>query len=663
MRSIGLKLILSIVLLVVGGSVVLGFSAYQNSSKALIAQSEITLFEKAKDVSHFLEARFERSFVELKSLADTQEVRSMDSTIQNTYLKRKLGELEGYLTFAIVTADGVSHYIDGTEADLVDRQYIIDAFAGETTLSSKIISRVTGDPVFMTATPIATENGEPALLLARMDGYYLSDVIDEIGFGESGYGFILDETGKIIGHPDRSLVKEEVGFFDETEAGKKHSGEIEELRSILTTEEGILQYKYDGSERYLGYHTLEVNGWKIAVESFTEELLSGMQGLKRDFLVVGVAIVLVGVLIAYFLSRSISKPIQVVKNIGEKLAEGSFNYEIPAEYLRRNDEIGSLAHTLVRMTDNMRDMIERVRSSATNLTDSSHLLEQKSENVSKMSHEISTAIEQVDHGSEMQVKMSEDSARSMGEMSTGIHNVAEIAANIAGNSDYIIERVSAGHVAVRTSVKQMNSIQTSTKQSTNVIRQLAQEALEIGQISKMITDISEQTNLLALNASIEAARAGDAGKGFAVVASEVRTLSEQTAHSASQINRLIDSVQAHTSEAVKASEQGDENVVKGLEVITQLGDRFEEIVHSIEKISKDIGEMSAVSEEMSASSEDVSAAMEEMAATARDASDYIGEVKDAANHQLRTVGDMRKDTEHLHALAEELRSSIGRFSI
>lgn len=54
------------------------------------------------------------------------------------------------------------------------------------------------------------------------------------------------------------------------------------------------------------------------------------------------------------MARSISKPIQVVKSIGEQIAEGSFSYEIPARYLRRNDEIGSLSHTLVRMTDNMK---------------------------------------------------------------------------------------------------------------------------------------------------------------------------------------------------------------------------------------------------------------------------------------------------------------------
>lgn len=662
MRTIGSKLILSIVLLVIGGSVLLGFFTYLNSSRALLAQAEITLNEKSMDTAHYIEERFKRSFVELEALAESREVRSMDENIQNNYLAGQLENQSDYLTFAIITSDGVSHYLDGTTADLADRQYVIDAFNGQTTLSSSIISRVTGEPVFMMATPIETVTGEPALLLARMDGYYLSSIVDEIGFGEGGYAFILDETGKIIGHPERTLVKDEVSFFDQTEEGKEQSAEIDELRNILTSGEGVIRYKYSGTERFLGYHTLD-NGWKMAVVSLKDDMLKGMYGLKKDFFIVAVVIILIGVFIAYFMARSISKPIQTVKTIGEQLTEGSFDYEIPEKYLHRSDEIGSLSRTLVRMTDNMKEMIENVRNGAENMAESSQVLEQKSEQVTEMSSDILSAIEQIEHGSEMQVQMSEDSARAMEEMSTGIQDVAEIAGNIAGNSEYITDRVNEGHVAVRTSVQQMNNIQNSSSRSASVIRQLAEEALEIGQITKMITDISEQTNLLALNASIEAARAGEAGKGFAVVASEVRKLSEQTAESASQINRLIDSVQMHTKEAVEAASEGDENVNKGLNVINQLGERFEEIVLSVAQISKDISEMSAVSEEMSASSEEVSAAMEEMAATARDASDYIGEVTDAAGKQVSTAREMDQYTDRLLGLSEELRASISKFAI
>jgi len=179
----------------------------------------------------------------------------------------------------------------------------------------------------------------------------------------------------------------------------------------------------------------------------------------------------------------------------------------------------------------------------------------------------------------------------------------------------------------------------------------------------MITDISDQTNLLALNASIEAARAGDAGKGFAVVAEEVRKLSEQTAGSAAQINVLIDRVQAHTLEVVKAAESGEENVARGLVAIEAVGERFEEIVQAVGKIAGQIEEMNASAEQMSANTEEVSASMEEMAATAHAASDYVSEVKQATSEQMNTVETMNDQTVKMSEMANRLQGAIQKFKL
>ena len=59
--------------------------------------------------------------------------------------------------------------------------------------------------------------------------------------------------------------------------------------------------------------------------------------------------------------------------------------------------------------------------------------------------------------------------------------------------------------------------------SNDQISSLAAAAQKIGDVVKLIQDVTGQINLLALNATIEAARAGEAGRGFAVVASEVKS--------------------------------------------------------------------------------------------------------------------------------------------
>lgn len=662
MKSIGSKLTFSIILLLVIAAVSLGFFTYMNSSKAVIDQVKVTLTEKTADTSHYLEERFKRSSVELEALATSEDVRSMDTAKQHAFLTKKLTDNEDYLTFAIITEDGISHYLDGTTADLSDRDYVKNAFNGETTMSDIIISRVTNEPVMMMATPIETKTNEPALLLARIDGYYLSGIIDEIVIGENGHAFIINADGMILAHQNRDWVKDQINFLEQSRVDKKETAQAKAIETMLSNDSGIVNYEVNNEKQLLGYHNLN-NGWELGVIAYEKDMLKTLNTLKIQFFIVAFIIIILGVILAITTARSVSNPIKAVVKIGEHLANGDFTQTIPDRYRNRQDEIGALSNTFIHITENMKNMIVQVNTSAGNVNEASGQLDVQVTIVNEMSYEISSAIQEIDQGSASQVAMSKESATAMEQMASGIQDVAEIAATVATNSDFITEKVNDGHKALQLSIQQMNNIQTGTNVATDIIKLLHEESQEIGQISKMITDISEQTNLLALNASIEAARAGDAGAGFAVVANEVRVLSEQTAHSAAQINNLIEVVQTHTSEAVAATEKGEENVNEGIEVLSTLGNRFDEIIQSIEQVSNEIEEMNAVSEQMAAGSQQVSASIDEIAATAKIASEYVSEVTSSTDNQIQTVDEMSVFTQRLNEMVEELRQSISKFKI
>jgi methyl-accepting chemotaxis protein len=83
-------------------------------------------------------------------------------------------------------------------------------------------------------------------------------------------------------------------------------------------------------------------------------------------------------------------------------------------------------------------------------------------------------------------------------------------------------------------------------------------ALDISEMTYIISGISEQTKILALNAAIEAARAGDAGRGFSVVSTEIRSLAESVGRSASRIEDLVSGVQA-TSDSSSRPRNGRRN--------------------------------------------------------------------------------------------------------
>lgn len=662
-KGIGGKLVIAIIALVLVTCGTLGFSTWLNSTKAVEEQVESNLIARAADVSKYIEEHFQLALVEVEAIAEQAVIRSMDFEEQKTYLTKRMDDSKNYLGFGIITSDGVARYLDNTTADLGDREYVKEGFAGKTVMSEITISRVTGEPVILIVAPIDTVTGEKALLLARIDGYYLSNIVEDIQVGENGYALMLDAKGTIIGHKNHALVKEQVNAISAAEESGEITGESLAAKEMIRNSNGY--FSFDTKEHgtiLMGYHTLD-NGWKMGVVALEDEMLAGLSQLKTNFIIMTIIVSILGLLISFVISRSVSKPLRHVLRISEGLSEGDFTQEIPAKYLKRIDEMGTMVRALDKMTDNMRDMISQAGKEATAVNETSCELMGDVLAVTKHSEQIALAIGEVDRGAQSQTAMAEESASAMEQMALGIQNFAEVASTIATNTDFISEKISESNGAVQQSITRMDEIQRGTAIELDIIHKLEQESKEIELISKMITDISDQTNLLALNASIEAARAGDAGKGFAVVAEEVRKLSEQTAGSAAQIKVLIDRVQAHTLEVVKAAEDGEENVARGLVAIEAVGERFEEIVQAVGEIAGQIEEMNASAEQMSANTEEVSASMEEMAATAHAASDYVAEVKNATAEQMNTVEAMNKQTVKMSDMANRLHGAIQKFKL
>ncbi|KOS66204.1 hypothetical protein AEA09_19225 [Lysinibacillus contaminans] len=662
-KGIGGKLIVAIIALVLVTCGALGIFTWINSTNAVGEQVRSNLESRAEDVSKYIEEHFQLTLVEVEAIAEQATIQSMDFEEQKKYLNSRLEDNENYLSFGIITADGTAHYLDDTTADLGDRDYVKAGFTGKSVMSEITISRVTGEPVILIVTPIETVTNEDALLLARIDGYYLSEIVEDITVGNSGYAMMLDAKGTVIGHKNHTLVKEQSNaILAANESGEK-TGEALAVQKMVDNTNGY--FTFDTKEtgtNLMGYHTLN-NGWKMGVIAIEDEMFAGLSRLKSDFLVMTIIVSILGMLISFAISRSVSRPIRHVVRISEGLSIGDFTQEIPDKYLKRIDEMGTVTRALDRMTDNMREMIAQVGKEATAVSEASCDLMGDVLAVTNHSKHIAGAIEEVNRGAQSQTAMSEESASAMEQMALGIQNVAEVASSVASNTEFISEKISESNGAVQQSISRMNEIQAGTNIELDVIRKLAQESKEIGLISKMITDISDQTNLLALNASIEAARAGDAGKGFAVVADEVRKLSVQTAESAAKINMLIDKVQLYTLEAVKAAESGEENVGRGLTSIQAVGERFEEMVSAVGAIASQIEELNASAEQMSANTEEVSASMEEMAATAHAASNHVHEVKNATEEQITTVTAMNEQTVELSEMAKRLNSAVQKFKL
>ncbi|MBC2731912.1 methyl-accepting chemotaxis protein [Thiobacillus sp.] len=292
------------------------------------------------------------------------------------------------------------------------------------------------------------------------------------------------------------------------------------------------------------------------------------------FIIAGIALALAA-LVGFWVTRSITKPVNEALNVANKLADGDLNVHIEA---KGRDETGQLLEAMKTMVGKLSQIISEVRSA--------------SDNLSSASEQVSSTAQSLSQGASEQSASVEETTASIEQMSASIAQNTENAKVTDGMAAKAATEATEGGEAVKQTVTAMKSI-----------------AGKIG----IIDDIAYQTNLLALNAAIEAARAGEHGKGFAVVAAEVRKLAERSQVAAQEIGELA-------SGSVDMAERAGKLLDEMVPSIRKTSDLVQEITAASEEQASGVGQVNSAMNQLNQATQQNASASEELAATAEEMS-------------------------------------------
>jgi methyl-accepting chemotaxis protein len=319
-----------------------------------------------------------------------------------------------------------------------------------------------------------------------------------------------------------------------------------------------------------------------ALSDYQDEVAKEMGKLAADtatssktlVLIVGFTALLIGVLFAWWITRSITHPISEAVEVANNLAEGNLNVKIVVD---SKDETGMLLLAMQNMVVKLTEIISAVRSSADSLASGSE--------------EISATAQSLSQASSEQAASVEETSASIEQMTASINQNTENAKVTDSMAGKAAKEASEGGQAVGSTVEAMKKI-----------------AGKIG----IVDDIAYQTNLLALNAAIEAARAGEHGKGFAVVAAEVRKLAERSQVAAQEIGELASSSVGLAEKAGKLLDEIVPSINKTSDLVQEIASASAEQSSGVGQINSAMGQLNQTTQQNASASEELAATAEEM---------------------------------------------------
>jgi methyl-accepting chemotaxis protein len=351
-------------------------------------------------------------------------------------------------------------------------------------------------------------------------------------------------------------------------------------------------------------------------------------------------------------SEKITEISQRVNKLAEQQLQST--EETSSSILKMDSSIKSV----VESTDSLLSSAERVSSSVIEMSSMTDEIAREAGGLSDLVDSPTSFIKRIvdsirDIGSSIDLlaQRTEEVVSSIAEIGNVINEVAGHTKEQAALAEKVkTEAIGFGMEAVSKTKDWMEEIKHEVDTASDVINKLGEKSQEVGNVVKVIDDITKDINLLALNAAILAAQAGEHGKGFAVVADEIKDLSERTAVSTKEIAAIIKPIQEEASMAVNSMKHSAVKVGEGVRLSKDAHNALIKILENANRSLDMARRIEIATEEQSKGAKQAKDAIYNI-------NEMIMEIKKASGEQSEAIEEIIKATERMKNIARKVKTS------
>ncbi|MBH1940591.1 methyl-accepting chemotaxis protein [Mobilitalea sibirica] len=661
MKSIKTKLILSFSILIVSITLLIGLISLGIGYSSIKGEAKKSLELLAGEGAKLTESRMTTLITTLNMIAMKKEIKEMGWEVNINVLREELEKTE-FLDIGYVLPNGYTHYTDETVRLLSDRSYVQNALNGHANLSDVVISRVTRKPEIMVAVPVMKQNKVVGALVARKEADALSNIIQDAGYGEKGFAFMMNGNGTVIAHPDVIQVLDRYNPLEDHSASVSDSY-VKAFQQMIDDKNGVTNYTYNTSSLYAGFAPIQGTDWIYVITADEKEVMSMIPRLYRSILFVMLLVLIVGLGFVYILDSSITKPLLGIINQSERIADLDISENIPDTYMNQKDEIGTLSGTFQKLTLHLREVIKQISDSSLIVSSTAQELTATSHQSAKIMGEITQVVEDIASGASEQAKSTEIGSQKAALLGDMIERNHENLLNLNSSLTNVTKVVKEG-------IKEIERLSTISKENDAAIKEIhdiildtKKSSTKIQEASRIIADMAKQTNLLSLNAAIEAARAGEAGKGFSIVAEEINKMAEQSASSTKYIDEIVYELQKNVEKAVDSMEQITTTSIEQHNSVNDTIHKYHSIADAMKTSETAVIDINNTGNDMDTAKNDIIKMLQSLASIAQQNAAVTQEASSTMEEQTASIQELADASEKLTNLANILQGIISKFKV